>query len=132
MKKGVAIKILKSFNTYFTLSDLRRKIKERGLKIDRVTIYRNLKYLIKMGMVKEIYTGKSEKYYEYIGKDSKVKHHHHIICLSCNRLVDFKLSIFEQILKLNELIYSRIFKFKVKFHNIDFYGFCQKCYNKNT
>ncbi|MFN4212686.1 MAG: Fur family transcriptional regulator [Microgenomates group bacterium] len=131
-RKGEILKIIKSFNDYFSLTDIKDIIKKKRLNISRVTIYRNLKSLLKKGKIKEVVVGKNKSYYEYIDKKSRVKHHHHIICLSCNDIVDFRIKIFEFILSLIEFLFYKVFKFKTKFHNLDFYGYCKKCYNKIT
>ncbi len=129
-RKGFLVKVIESYKNYFSLDDIKSKVRGPNLNINRVTIYRNLKKLLAEGKIKEVVIGRNKIYYELVGSGLENNHHHHIICLSCRNIIDFKFGIFEFLLKIFEFFYNRIYHFKVKFHNLDFYGCCQKCYNK--
>ncbi|HAX60950.1 MAG TPA: ferric uptake regulation protein, partial [Elusimicrobia bacterium] len=62
--------------------------------------------------------------------DSKgKKHHHHLVCTNCGRIVDYTDFIDDEIelLQLTEKGLSKKYNFKITGHLIQFYGLCDKC-----
>ena len=57
------------------------------------------------------------------------KHHHHLICTNCNRIIDYTDFVDEEIklLEQTEKGLLKKYNFKSTNHIIQFYGLCEKC-----
>src|SRR5258706_15519243 len=91
----------------------------KKLRVNKTTVYRQLKKLIQKGLIQEIDFGDGKKRYETL----KERHHHHLVCNSCGKVSDV-----EEILPTNTE--KKIYKeqgFKVTRHTVEFFGFCKGC-----
>ncbi len=52
------------------------------------TIYRTLKLMARMGILRELELGEGHKHYEL--NQPYPHHHHHLICTRCNKTIEFK------------------------------------------
>jgi Fur family ferric uptake transcriptional regulator len=101
-----------------SLAHLRAELKERSLKPDRSTLFRELIYLSKHAIaVKNTISGVD--YYE-IPHD----HHHHLVCLGCNSID--KIDIGNHLEKQEKSI-AKQSEFTVINHSLEFYGYCKDC-----
>jgi Fur family ferric uptake transcriptional regulator len=114
----VAEKIF-SIHSHFTAESLSDMFKDKRDEISKATIYRILTIMVDANLLVEHDFGKDYKYYEHIlGHE----HHDHIICLDCNRIVEF----FEpRIEELQEQIASKN-GFTIKGHRLNLYANCIK------
>ena len=87
---------------------------------NKTTIYREITFLKELGIIKEIDFGENKKRYESDLKD----HHHHLICLNCQKIEDFEL---EKDLKIEEKKIKEKNNFKVMSHSLEFFGLCRRC-----
>jgi len=95
--------------------------------IGLTTIYRTLDLLEKTGMIKKFNFRQGENRYEFAGEQRP--HHHHLICTSCGKIIDYS-DFAEEELELVEKSAKQLaekYKFLVQDHNIEFYGLCQQC-----
>lgn len=114
----VAEKIF-SIHSHFTAESLSDMFKDKRDEISKATIYRILSIMVDANLLVEHDFGKDYKYYEHIlGHE----HHDHIICLDCNRIVEF----FEP--KIEELQEQIALKneFTIKGHRLNLYANCNK------
>lgn len=116
--------LLKVFVKYkekhFNAEQLLDILKDRDEGIGLATIYRNLELFHRLGILKKLDFNDEFKYYEL---NLIEKHHHHLICINCDRIIEFNdeaLGDFER--KLEEE-----YDFEIKDHIIKFYGICKKC-----
>ncbi len=114
----VAEKIF-SLHSHFTAESLSDMFKDKRDEISKATIYRILSIMVKANLLIENDFGKDYKYYEHIiGHE----HHDHIICMDCNRIVEF----FEpKIEELQEKI-AESNNFTIKGHSLNIYANCKK------
>ena len=70
---------------HLTPSAIYRKVCQRHRGIGLVTVYRTLDILKELGLVCELRTGDSCPSYTI----SNPKHHHHLICSGCGKVIDF-------------------------------------------
>jgi Fur family transcriptional regulator, ferric uptake regulator len=61
-------------------------VRERGLKISRATVYRNLELLVASGLARKQRLGRRRFLYEHIHGDQR---HDHLVCARCGRVVEF-------------------------------------------
>src|SRR5205809_3239156 len=71
---------------HFEADELLFKMKEKGVKISRATVYRTLELLVKSGMVRRVHLGEDHYHYEHVRGDS---HHDHLICTTCGGVIEF-------------------------------------------
>ena len=93
------------------------------------TIYRTLELLTQMGLVFKFDFGDGKARYELAEGPKGVEHHHHLICTSCNRVIDYSDFIDEEadLLKKTEEGLSRKYNFEINNHIFQFYGLCKDC-----
>jgi Fur family transcriptional regulator, ferric uptake regulator len=114
----VAEKIF-SLHNHFTAESLSDMFKDRRDEISKATIYRILSIMVRANLLIENDFGKDYKYYEHIiGHE----HHDHIICMDCNRIVEFFDSKIEE---LQEKI-AESNDFTIKGHSLNIYANCKK------
>ncbi len=90
------------------------------IKVNKTSIYRELKILLAKGLILEIDFGDGKKRYEL----SSLDHHHHLICTSCKSVSDVQL---KQDLSSEEERIEKEESFKVQRHNLEFFGLCAGC-----
>lgn len=88
------------------------------LKVNKTTIYRQIKKYIKANLILEVEFGDGKKRYELKG----LKHHHHLMCRHCNKIENISLD--EKVL-LSEV--AKRSNFRVEKHNLEFFGLCKNC-----
>src|SRR5260221_14224287 len=84
------------------------------LKVNKTTVYRQIKSLLKEKLIAEIEFGDGKKRYEL----SSLPHHHHVVCIKCNLISD---------ITLKENFNKPKTNFKILKHNLEFFGLCQNC-----
>ncbi|NEP62389.1 MAG: transcriptional repressor, partial [Symploca sp. SIO2G7] len=61
---------------------------QRGEPISLSTIYRSVKLMSRMGILRELELAEGHKHYE-LNKPFP-HHHHHLVCIQCNQTTEFK------------------------------------------
>lgn len=91
-------------------------------EIGLATVYRTLELLDRLGIIHRLEYGDGQSRYE-LGHNSEEHYHHHLICLDCGDISEFKYDLLE---KLEEQIASER-DFEIIDHNLRFFGYCSKC-----
>ena len=107
---------------HFTAESLMDELKDKRDEISKATIYRILAIMVEAGLLAEHNFGKDYKFYEHIIGH---KHHDHIICTDCHRIVEF---FDEKIENLQEQA-AQSNGFIVEGHSLNIFG---KCVNSKT
>ena len=94
---------------HLSAEDLYHRLETDGEGISLSTIYRTLKLMARMGILRELELGEGHKHYEI--NQPYPHHHHHLICVRCNLTIEFKN---ESILKIGGKIAQ-----KEGFHLLD-------------
>jgi len=96
------------------------------------TVYRTLELLVEIGLVLKFDFGDGRARYELSGGPKGERHHHHLVCTGCGRVIDYTDFIDKEIelLKRTEKGLSKKYNFDITDHLIQFYGFCDRCRNK--
>lgn len=89
--------------------------------VDRVSIYRTIELYERLGIAQRINIGWK---YKIELSDVFLEHHHHMTCLSCNRIIAVKddpvfETMIEQLGKVNGFI--------LKQHQLEMQGYCNRC-----
>jgi Fe2+ or Zn2+ uptake regulation protein len=100
---------------------LGQQLRERGIDVNKTTIYREIDFLIEQKIVREIDLLDGKKRYEIFNEDS---HHHHLVCTKCNLIQCVELP---RDLEMLEKKISREYGFKIDGHILEFFGRCGDC-----
>lgn len=97
--------------------------------IGLATVYRTLELFTNLGMVTKFDTGDDKARYEFADGPAAKGHHHHLVCTSCHRIIDYKDFIKEEmeLLRCTEEGLANKYGFRIKSHVMQFYGLCKDC-----
>ncbi|NEQ26045.1 MAG: transcriptional repressor, partial [Microcoleus sp. SIO2G3] len=73
---------------HLSAEDLYNYLHRQGENISLSTIYRTLKLMARMGILRELELAEGHKHYEI--NQPAPHHHHHLICVRCNKTIEFK------------------------------------------
>jgi len=106
---------------HFNPEDLISKVKERKIAVSRATIYRILPVLIEADLIKQsLLSSEGQTRFEVIwNKD----HHDHLICTSCNRVVEFQHNTIE----ILQREIANKYGFILENHVMELMGRCEAC-----
>jgi len=121
--------MLSKSDKHLSAEDIYMKVHTRYPAIGLTTIYRTLDLLANMDLIFKFDFGDGRARYELVEGPKGKTHHHHLICTSCNRIIDYTDFIDDEIelLKRTEKGLSKKHNFKITNHLIQFYGLCEKC-----
>ena len=91
------------------------------LDCDLATVYRSLRLLEEMTMVKRFDFGDGTARFELLGQNDD-GHHHHLVCRECNAIEDYDLQL-ERLRKRAE----ETSDYTLTDARVDFYGLCATC-----
>jgi Fur family ferric uptake transcriptional regulator len=73
---------------HLSAEELHEVLDGRGEGISLSTIYRSVKLMARMGILRELELAEGHKHYEL--NQPYPHHHHHIVCIQCNKTIEFK------------------------------------------
>lgn len=94
-------------------------LSDDGVSVDRVTVYRELRFLVAHGVVSEVSVTGHPPLYELSGG-----HRHHLVCLGCDRIRTVPMR--DRLLGEERRLESEE-GFSVTGHALEFYGYCDRC-----
>ena len=110
-------------NGHFDPQTLHDRLRAKGSKVSRASIYRTIPILVAQGVINEVEKTEKHAHYEKtIGK----AHHDHLICLSCGRTIEFCSPTIEML--QNEVCQHAAFE-GVR-HTLEIMGYCKECRRK--
>lgn len=126
------LEVLSKTSEHLSAEDIYMEVHKTHANIGLTTIYRTLELLVHMGLVFKFDFGDGRARYELSEGPKGTRHHHHLVCTNCGRVIDYTDFIDDEIelLSRTEKGLSKKFSFKINNHLIQFYGLCDKCQNK--
>jgi Fur family ferric uptake transcriptional regulator len=118
-RKEIVCEIL-STEGHFAPDELFVKLKARGSKVSRASVYRTIPLLVESGMIEEVERVDKHAHYERVSHNS---HHDHMICIRCGRIIEFYSESLE---RMQERL-CRQENFRGVRHCLDILGICDKC-----
>jgi Fur family ferric uptake transcriptional regulator len=73
--------------THLSAEALHERLRENEQGIGLATTYRTLRLLVSMGFLRELNLSDGQRHYEM--NEAQGSPHHHLICVACNRAVEF-------------------------------------------
>jgi Fur family ferric uptake transcriptional regulator len=105
---------------HFDPDELFIRLKQKGSKVSRASVYRTIPLLIESGLIEEVERIDRHAHYERI---SEKKHHDHMICVKCGKVIEFYSPTLEML--QNEICGKE--NFKGIRHSLEILGYCKKC-----
>jgi len=130
--RKVILNVLNSTSKHLSAEDIYLAVHKHNPNVGLTTVYRTLELLIRMGLVSKSDFGDGRARYELRYGPKGERHHHHLVCTNCGKVVDYTEFIKDEIelLQKTEKGLSKKYNFKIIDHLIQFYGLCDKCKNK--
>jgi Fur family ferric uptake transcriptional regulator len=124
--------VLSKTSAHLSAEDIYLAVHKVYPNIGLTTIYRTLELLVHMGLVFKFDFGDGRARYELSEGPKGKRHHHHLVCTDCGRVIDYTDFIDDEIelLGRTEKGLSRKFNFKITDHVLQFYGLCDRCRKK--
>ncbi|MCL4455795.1 MAG: transcriptional repressor [Nitrospirae bacterium] len=105
---------------HFDPEDLFVRLKTKGSKVSRASVYRTIPLLVEVGLIEEVERVDRHAHYEKISED---RHHDHMICMKCGKVIEFYSPTLEMLQK--EICQKE--NFKGVRHSLEILGYCEKC-----
>ncbi|WP_294955192.1 transcriptional repressor [Sulfurovum sp.] len=120
-QRELVLKFLYENDGHFTPEDIYILIKKEypDVTIGIATVYRTLTLLENEGIASSISFGAQGKKYELGLK----KHHDHLICTSCGKIIEF----FDEMIETQQEEIAEKFHFKMTDHTMKIIGLCETC-----
>ena len=118
IQRKIILEELKRVKTHPTADGIFTLVRKTIPTITFGTVYRNLNLLRDAGKILELTCGRYSCRY-----DGDASQHYHFFCLKCKNVFDARIPAVENL----DRKVSQKLKFQVKYHRIEFYGYCQKC-----
>ncbi len=121
--------VLSKTSEHLSAEDIYLAVHKVYPNIGLTTIYRTLELLVHIGLVFKFDFGDGRARYELAEGPKGKRHHHHLVCTNCGRVIDYTDFIDEEIelLGQTEKGLAQKFNFKITNHVIQFYGLCEQC-----
>jgi Fur family ferric uptake transcriptional regulator len=119
-QRRAVIKVMAASQDHVTPDDLYDKSRRVNPAIGRVTVYRTLDLLNELGLLCRVHGENGCRSYML---RKPLEHHHHLVCSSCGRVVDFTNCNLDEM----EKTLSEESGFAIKGHLLEFYGVCRSC-----
>lgn len=121
--------VLSQAEEHLSAEDIYMKIHPVNPAIGLTSIYRTLDILVNIGLVHKFDFGHGRARYELAEGPKGKRHHHHLVCTGCGRVIDYTDFIDEELalLKKTEEGLSKKYNFRIDNHLIQFYGLCEIC-----
>lgn len=120
-QRELVLKFLYEHDDHYTPEDIYMSLKQTypSITIGIATVYRTLTLLEESGIVSSISFGAQGKKYELGLK----KHHDHLICTTCGKIIEF----LDETIETQQELIAKQFNFKMTDHTMKIVGLCQAC-----
>ncbi len=127
-QRQFVIELLDKSREALSAYEIKDKLETKGHEVDTVSIYRIIECLEKNKLVHKILSSNKIKKCKLKHEDNCEKHqdhhcHHLLICEKCNSVEEIHCAGIPVLIKKVE----SDSKFKIKTHNLEFYGICNSC-----
>ncbi|SDL29643.1 Fur family transcriptional regulator [Halarsenatibacter silvermanii] len=119
-RRDILKTLVENAEKHLTADELHKTVRQINPDIGLTTIYRTLELLEELDLVRRLNLGEQEDYFEFVNFRD---HHHHLVCLDCGRVIEFKS---EDLNKFEENIEEK-YGFIPREQRIKFFGSCQEC-----
>ena len=126
------LNVLSKTSEHLSAEDVYIAVHTIYTNVGLTTVYRTLELLAQMGIIYKFDFGDRRARYELSEGSKGKKHHHHLVCTNCGRVIDYADFIDKEVELLNktEKGLAKRYNFEINNHLIQFYGLCSECRKK--
>jgi Fur family ferric uptake transcriptional regulator len=123
------VDVLSATSKHLSAEDVYMAVHKTYPQVGLTTVYRTLELLVQIGLVFKFDFGDGRARYELSEGPKGERHHHHLVCTDCGRVIDYTDFIDDEVELLNqtERALSKKYNFAITNHLIQFYGLCDEC-----
>ena len=108
---------------HLSAEDVHGILRSNHSEIGLATVYRSLELLNKLGLLQKMEFGDGCSRYELNTTDPSAHQHHHLICIRCNKVIEFE----DDLLEALEQDIADKSGFRIVDHQVKFFGICKEC-----
>lgn len=121
-QRAIILDIIKRSEPHLDADEIYRRARKKEPRISLSTVYRSLLRFKEMGLVEEYHFDESHHHYEV----KPTSTHHHLVCLSCGRVIEFDYDLVRQI----EENVPETRGFEITETELRINGYCSGCYKE--
>ncbi len=122
-QRSVILDYVNGNYTHPTVDEVFAGVRENLPRISKKTVYSNLGFLCREGLVNEVNVKGAQRY------EPSQSPHHHLVCRKCGRIQDLESKdLYSHVKK----VAGRIKGFDAESFQVHFYGVCSKCREKES
>ena len=125
-QREVVADVVFNSREHLSVEEIEARLKDRGERIGKATIYRTMEILVRSGLVEDHDFGDGFKRYESLFGQQPV--HEHLVCTQCRKVVEFQRPEIERI--QDEVAAQH--GFLPTRHRLEIYGLCAACQEKGV
>lgn len=118
-QRAAVVELMGELSDFRSAQQLHDELTTRGERVGLATVYRNLQMLVERGEVDVVRVADENLY----RKCTVSAHHHHLVCRSCGRTVEFEGDSVEQLARRLAAEHG----FVDIDHTLELTGLCHRC-----
>ncbi len=118
-QRALILDVIRHGEGHMDADEVYRQARERQPRLSLSTVYRTLQTLKKLGLVEEVHFDEEHHHYEI----KPAVEHHHLVCLGCGRVVEFKYPL-ARLIKRNV---TEAKDFEIIGSEVRMTGYCPAC-----
>jgi Fur family peroxide stress response transcriptional regulator len=118
MQRQTILEVVLECSEHPSADEVYDRVKDRVPNVSRSTVYRALEAMVELGVVRRLnHAGVGVRY------DGKVQRHHHLVCTTCNRVLDYQDPSLDDL----PVPKSGVSGFRITDYSLHFTGICAEC-----
>lgn len=125
-RRAIIEVLIENENEHLSSEEIYDMVRQNCPEIGLATVYRTMQLLDEINAISKLNLDDGCIRYELNLEGEDTHHHHHLICKECGKIIEVREDLLDEI---EEKIETR-YLFRIKDHDLKFYGTCDECFNK--